>query len=260
MFRPALTLAITAILPPLVALPVSAQDDGKPSEPSTASEALQSLEADARAAQKAFYEERKKLMESGDMSKPIPMRPPMGPLVERALGHAESFVGTDDAVPFLMFALRHASDPNTGPGIARKLLTDYAASPALSSFGPWLPRLDRMIPAEKERADLLANLEEVTPSDAVRGWSMLTRLGDTLDTADIESDEFVRAKAVLSVITKKAADDYLTSEFNGKVALRERVGVGCTAPEIANADIDGVEFKLSDHKGKIIFLDFWGDW
>ena len=24
--------------------------------------------------------------------------------------------------------------------------------------------------------------------------------------------------------------------------------------------LDGVAFKLSDYKGKVVFLDFWGDW
>ena len=30
--------------------------------------------------------------------------------------------------------------------------------------------------------------------------------------------------------------------------------------DIAGVDLDGVAFKLSDYKGKVIFLDFWGDW
>ena len=35
---------------------------------------------------------------------------------------------------------------------------------------------------------------------------------------------------------------------------------GDVAPDIVGVDLDGVEFKLSDYKGKVIFLDFWGDW
>ena len=42
--------------------------------------------------------------------------------------------------------------------------------------------------------------------------------------------------------------------------MREQFGIGCTAPDIAGVDLDGVTFKLSDYKGKVIFLDFWGDW
>ncbi|MCA8952842.1 MAG: hypothetical protein KDE27_25255 [Planctomycetes bacterium] len=36
--------------------------------------------------------------------------------------------------------------------------------------------------------------------------------------------------------------------------------VGGTAPDIVGVDLDGVSFKLSDYKGKVVFLDFWGDW
>ena len=32
------------------------------------------------------------------------------------------------------------------------------------------------------------------------------------------------------------------------------------APGIEGGDLDGVALKLSGCKGKVIFLDFWGDW
>ena len=37
-------------------------------------------------------------------------------------------------------------------------------------------------------------------------------------------------------------------------------GVGEVARDIAGVDLDGVAFKLSDYRGKVVFLDFWGDW
>lgn len=37
-------------------------------------------------------------------------------------------------------------------------------------------------------------------------------------------------------------------------------GPGKLAPDIAGTDIDGVAFKLSDYRGKVIMLDFWGSW
>jgi hypothetical protein len=36
--------------------------------------------------------------------------------------------------------------------------------------------------------------------------------------------------------------------------------VGKTAPEIVGQDIDGKKLKLSDYRGKIVLLDFWGHW
>ena len=36
--------------------------------------------------------------------------------------------------------------------------------------------------------------------------------------------------------------------------------IGNQAPEITGEDIDGVAFNLSDYRGKVVVLDFWGDW
>ena len=45
-----------------------------------------------------------------------------------------------------------------------------------------------------------------------------------------------------------------------KVLAKLRVSVGKEAPEIEGPDIDGESFKLSDYRGKVVLLDFWGDW
>jgi hypothetical protein len=39
-----------------------------------------------------------------------------------------------------------------------------------------------------------------------------------------------------------------------------RVSAGKPAPEIDAADLDGKPMKLSDFRGKVVMLDFWGDW
>jgi cytochrome oxidase Cu insertion factor (SCO1/SenC/PrrC family) len=38
------------------------------------------------------------------------------------------------------------------------------------------------------------------------------------------------------------------------------VNVGNIALEIAGRDMDGKPLKLSDYKGKVVLLDFWGNW
>jgi hypothetical protein len=44
--------------------------------------------------------------------------------------------------------------------------------------------------------------------------------------------------------------------------LRAALGpsVGDMAPDISGVDIDGIPFKLSDYRGKVVMLDFWGLW
>lgn len=38
------------------------------------------------------------------------------------------------------------------------------------------------------------------------------------------------------------------------------LGLGRPCPEIVGEDLDGRSFKLSDYRGKVVLIDFWGDW
>jgi hypothetical protein len=38
------------------------------------------------------------------------------------------------------------------------------------------------------------------------------------------------------------------------------LAVGKVAPEIEGEDVDGKSLKLSQYRGKVVVLDFWGDW
>ncbi len=42
------------------------------------------------------------------------------------------------------------------------------------------------------------------------------------------------------------------------VALGPRIGEA--APEITGEDLEGVPMRLSDYRGKVVVLDFWGNW
>ncbi len=51
------------------------------------------------------------------------------------------------------------------------------------------------------------------------------------------------------------------SEATGRARpARGGVSIGQPAPEITGKDLDGTAFKLSDYRGKVVMLDFWGDW
>tara|TARA_R110002094_G_scaffold26761_6_gene39454 strand:+ start:803 stop:1687 length:885 start_codon:yes stop_codon:yes gene_type:complete len=38
------------------------------------------------------------------------------------------------------------------------------------------------------------------------------------------------------------------------------LSIGKVAPDIIGEDIDGTAMKLSDYRGKVVVIDFWGDW
>ena len=45
-----------------------------------------------------------------------------------------------------------------------------------------------------------------------------------------------------------------------EATLKEGLEIGDLAPEITGKDQDGIEFKLSDYRGKVVVIDFWADW
>ena len=38
------------------------------------------------------------------------------------------------------------------------------------------------------------------------------------------------------------------------------LSIGRVAPDIEGEDLDSKKFKLSDYRGKVVLLDFWGAW
>jgi hypothetical protein len=52
----------------------------------------------------------------------------------------------------------------------------------------------------------------------------------------------------------------LKDAANRELFELRNLAIGKTAPQIEGEDIDGVKFKLSDYRGKVVVLDFWGHW
>ena len=77
---------------------------------------------------------------------------------------------------------------------------------------------------------------------------------------DSKRDPKVTAEAE-AILERFVADgDRLLKSARNQLFILKNLSVGSTAPEITGVDLDGKEFKLSDYRGKIVFIDFWGDW
>ncbi len=68
-----------------------------------------------------------------------------------------------------------------------------------------------------------------------------------------------------SVIDQYPDEEYRQEKTFAEVAKAElyelqHLSIGSVAPDIVGQDLDGIEFKLSDYRGKIVMLDFWGHW
>jgi hypothetical protein len=55
-------------------------------------------------------------------------------------------------------------------------------------------------------------------------------------------------------------DDTLGSLAERQLFALRNLQIGMKAPEIEGRDMDGVALRLSDFRGKVVVLDFWGFW
>ncbi|MFK7768311.1 MAG: peroxiredoxin family protein [Mariniblastus sp.] len=84
--------------------------------------------------------------------------------------------------------------------------------------------------------------------------------------ADRTEEQDKRQAELLQLVIDKHAD----VKFKGRKTCAEyakselfeltRLQVGMVAPEIEGNDLDDIPFKLSDYRGKVVMLDFWGHW
>ena len=84
---------------------------------------------------------------------------------------------------------------------------------------------------------------------------------------DLTLTDTQRAKenqTVVSILDKLREEDDLDELLQRWIKdLKYKVThlvVGCEAPEIEGFDQDGKKFRLSDYRGKVVLLPFWGIW
>jgi len=178
---------------------------------------------------------------------------------------AAAFAGTEEAVPYLVWLV------SRGPGDLAKtamttLIDKHAVSPGIRLAVARIGGLKQQFGAEQSLAWLDAVLDK-NQDPMVRAQAHFTRAAMHVGT---------RATATSDTLRKKAIDDLQASakilehgkgdgaSLRGLVAdlldEAQRLEPGLPAPEIEGKDLDGVPFKLSDYRGKVVLLDFWGDW
>jgi hypothetical protein len=70
------------------------------------------------------------------------------------------------------------------------------------------------------------------------------------------------AETLFEKVVKDYANDNAAVANLAKSELREMrlLGIGKTVPEIEGKDLQEKEFKISDYRGKVVLIDFWGFW
>jgi hypothetical protein len=110
--------------------------------------------------------------------------------------------------------------------------------------------------------DLLREVIEKTSNRSVKGHAMLA-LGRTLVgrpvTANDEGEKLLE-KVVDQFGDVESFRGTLGEMAAGPLFELRNLQIGMVAPNIEGEDVDGESFQLEDYRGKVVVLDFWGDW
>ena len=180
---------------------------------------------------------------------------PTEAFLPRVRAHADEFAGKPGATPALIWILSNARDKEEKWLVLDTLLASHINDAQLAQA------THRLRYMGDEGIDALRKIAKQSPHAAVRGRALLS-LGQALKRASKNDEALEIFKRVMKdfgdVIHygKKTLAMAAESEIYELTSLTE----GMEAPDIQGSDQDGVAFKLSDYRGRVVFLDFWGDW
>ena len=130
---------------------------------------------------------------------------------------------------------------------------------------PWFGDVINAIAREKrtisdeERAGLLTGVMKSekagTDTRAHATFALASHMTKSKDEATV-----ARGKELLKSLVKDYPDTKWAIEARAASITAEDLLPGKPAPDFVGKTIDGHEFKLSDYKGKVVLVDFYGFW
>ncbi len=237
-------------------------------------------------AQDAWYEQLQKAEEALedkdaplDMSK-LPPRP-TEQFLERFQRYAKKHAGKPDAIPALVWIMGAGANVNPDEpqeeSLAKaaldRLIEHHAAQPEVKDVLVdlrWASYSWAFHIAGKDR--LVAFYEKVIEKnknkDALAGATF--NLAFTLHQASQRRDEDLddqtraaderRAAQLFHELARQYPHTEPGNEAEGYVFEMERLQIGMVAPDFAGRDADGKDIKLSQFRGQVVVLTFWGFW
>ncbi|MSP15090.1 MAG: redoxin domain-containing protein [Myxococcales bacterium] len=148
---------------------------------------------------------------------------------------------------------------------ASKLFTDFIDDDRMATFVMNFPSPAKAKAEAAGYATKLIRSNNVAVKAAAAYLSLSQRAdaaGDTPLTPELETKllaDLATFGQQFGMVDSVQGGTYAEWTKNTSYAL-VNLKVGGMAPEIEAPDLDGVKFKLSDYRGKVVLIDFWGYW
>lgn len=230
------------------------------------------LVADWSAAKDAFTAAQKELMNTDaykaaqekrdrealtELSKSLPT-PDAKAFGERALAGAKQYAG-DQALLFLTFAADNFRDGDVAKRVVAEVTKNHIGSQSLDGILENAMALSSMI-GPKEGEAFLKQVVAENKHALPRAWAMYWSAVSIQRNKQASDDEKKAAEQMLEDAENLAEGTPLAERIAAPRFEQEHLQIGMAVPDIAGEDVDGVAFKLSDYRGKVVVLDFWGFW
>jgi hypothetical protein len=168
----------------------------------------------------------------------------------------ERFAESPDEALFLGWLLENVRPPRgKASDYAVQLVERHAKHEIWKTLVPNAPYYFGSDPAPQ-----LAKLSAESPFDEVQTWLRYANTQSVLRSKQSSDEAKAAAKAEQESILREQPDSIPALQIAGPEFKKSRLQIGMVAPEIEGPDLDGQTFKLSDYRGKVVVLDFWGDW
>jgi hypothetical protein len=177
---------------------------------------------------------------------------------------AEEAEGTDTAAKAWMWVLRlHGDDTKAAWEVADLLLTEHIRSPVIEELASEL-RYAAHQHGEARVIEALRSIVAESPHERVRAAALFT-LGAVLLDSDKAENKDEGRDCFEAVVSEYGSLSY-GGDSNYKVAAQgylyelDKLQIGMAAPDFDTVDENGAKWKLSDYRGKVVVVDFWGFW
>jgi hypothetical protein len=150
-------------------------------------------------------------------------------------------------------------DPDTLQRAFDAIRGEYLKSAALEDFVPALGWMGEAVGKDKA-ADLMEKLLAESPHDGVRAAVLVTQASAVIQGHNGNAEEIKSARAKLERVQKEFGKTRYAAQAAGMLFEEDHLQIGMQAPDFDALDQDGKPWKLSDYRGKVVVVDFWGYW
>lgn len=163
-----------------------------------------------------------------------------------------------DAWIFVIQVAQGASNAKEADQAVDVLMSRYVKQPAIGKLAQSLPYMFFEDPKRESKiAGMLDKIVAGNPDPNVKASALYAKADLIAGNGRGDAD---KAMKIYEEIVAKYPNSPMGKRAKGAIFEAQNLVPGKVAPDFEAEDENGRKFKLSDYRGKVVVLDFWGFW